>query len=128
MPRKAIVLPGKVKAKTWFDEQDAVLAKQAIAAVQPRPVRSRKQLISFLEPDLITAFVQGAMLCQLQTALREHSIPMATSALVKLQRQARKFMAPEVPPRATQPVTSPVGKTDHTGDAFSGLASRRRGS
>ena len=80
----------KPTSKNRFDEQDLIDARCAIRGIKPQPSFTRKQLLDALQVDFLDALIRGASTSQLTEALSKLSVPLASSALVNLQRLARK--------------------------------------
>lgn len=84
----------KPSSKNRFDEQDLIEARSAIRGIKPQPSFTRKEFIDALQADILDALVRGASTSQLTEALSKLSVPLASSALVNLQRLTRKRAGP----------------------------------
>jgi hypothetical protein len=94
----------KPLSKNQFGEQDLLEAQTALQAIKAQPSFTRRQLVAALQNDCLDALARGASTSQLTEVLEKLSIPIALSALVNLQRMAKK--------RSTSPGTpGPVGAT-----------------
>ena len=87
----------KPPSKNQFDEQDLLEARKAIQAIQPQPSFTRRQFIDALQLDCLNALIRKASTSQLTEVLEKHSVPIASSALVRLQRLAKKRHSPAEP-------------------------------
>lgn len=107
-------------SKDRFDEQDLIDARSAIRDIKPQPSFTRKQFINALQADFLDALIRGASTSQLKEALSKLSVPLASSALVNLQRLARKRAGPALstsgpPVAALSECCAPAAGARHSG-------------
>lgn len=115
MPSSDTLKAAKSRSKNQFDEQDLIAARQIIQAIKPRPLLTRTQFIDALQAELLDALTRGVNVSQLAEALEKQGIPLAPSALVKLQRLSKKRGAPRGTPGSDIAV-APDAVLTHSGE------------